>query len=82
MRVDKIHHITDIGCMSRTNINLDDALVSRGLKATGLRTKRELVDLALREVVRKENQKSLLALEGAFNWEGDLDEIRKGRFER
>ncbi|MDA0346855.1 MAG: type II toxin-antitoxin system VapB family antitoxin [Verrucomicrobia bacterium] len=68
--------------MSRTNINLDDTLVSKGLKATGLKTKRELVDLALRELVRKENQKSILALEGAFTWEGDLDEIRKGRFEK
>ncbi|WP_345786014.1 type II toxin-antitoxin system VapB family antitoxin [Pelagicoccus enzymogenes] len=68
--------------MSRTNINLDDKLVSKGLKITGLRTKRELVDLALRELVRKEDQKSILALEGKFSWEGDLDEIRKGRFSR
>ncbi|MCB1124840.1 MAG: type II toxin-antitoxin system VapB family antitoxin [Verrucomicrobiae bacterium] len=68
--------------MSRTNIHLDDALVKKGLKATGLRTKRELVDLALRELVRKENQKSILALEGTMQWEGDLDEIRKSRFER
>lgn len=68
--------------MSRTNINLDDKLVSKGLKITGLRTKRELVDLALRELVRKENQKSILALEGKFSWEGNLDELRKGRFAR
>lgn len=68
--------------MGRTNINLDDELVSKGLKITGLRTKRELVDLALRELVRKEDQKSILALEGMFRWEDDLDEIRKGRFSR
>lgn len=68
--------------MSRTNINLDDKLVSKGLKITGLRTKRELVDLALRELVRKEDQKSILALEGKFKWEGDLDELRKDRFAR
>ena len=68
--------------MSRTNINLDDSLVSKGLKITGLRTKRELVDLALRELVRKEDQKSILTLEGKFTWNGDLDEIRKGRFAR
>ncbi|MGJ8639105.1 MAG: type II toxin-antitoxin system VapB family antitoxin [Opitutaceae bacterium] len=68
--------------MSRTNINLDDNLVSQGLKITGLRTKRELVDLALRELVRKEDQKSILTLEGKYSWEGDLDEIRKGRFDR
>lgn len=68
--------------MSRTNINLDDALVTKGLKITGLRTKRELVDLALRELVRKEDQKSILLLEGRFHWEGNLDEIRKDRFAR
>ena len=68
--------------MSRTNINLDDNLVSRGLKITGLRTKRELVDLALRELVRKEEQKNILELEGRFHWHGNLDEFRKGRFSR
>jgi len=66
--------------MGRTNINLDDKLVSKGMKLTGLRTKRELVDLALRELVRKEDQKSILAWEGKYRWEGDLDEIRQGRF--
>ena len=68
--------------MGRTNINLDDKLVSRGLKLTGLRTKRELVDLALKELLRKEDQKSILALEGKFSWHGDLDTLREGRFER
>ncbi|WP_221774667.1 type II toxin-antitoxin system VapB family antitoxin [Pelagicoccus albus] len=80
--IDKIHLIHTFRCMGRTNINLDDKLVSKGLKITGLRTKRELVDLALRELLRKEDQKSILALEGKFKWEGDLDELRKGRFAR
>ena len=68
--------------MSRTNINLDDNLVSKGLEITGLRTKRELVDLALRELLRKEDQKNILALEGKFRWNGDLDQMRRGRFDR
>ncbi|MEQ9823296.1 MAG: type II toxin-antitoxin system VapB family antitoxin [Puniceicoccaceae bacterium] len=68
--------------MSRTNIVLDDTLVSKGLKITGLRTKKDLVDLALRELVRKEDQKSILSLEGRFRWQGDLNENRKNRFER
>ena len=66
--------------MSGTNINLDDRLVSKGLKMTGLRPKRELVDLALRELVRREDQKGILELEGRFHWHGELDELRKGRF--
>jgi Arc/MetJ family transcription regulator len=64
------------------NINLDDGLVQKGMKITGLRTKRELVDFALRELVRKEDQKSILSLEGAISWEGSLDDVRKGRFNR
>ncbi|MCG8525138.1 MAG: type II toxin-antitoxin system VapB family antitoxin [Opitutales bacterium] len=68
--------------MGRTNIVLDDSLISKGLKITGLRTKKDLVDLALRELVRKEDQKSILALEGKVSWEGDLNKIRKNRFER
>ncbi len=68
--------------MGRTNINLDDDLISRGLKMTGLRTKRELVDLALRELIRKENQKSILSLEGTVRWDSILDEVRRSRFRR
>lgn len=66
--------------MGRTNILLDDTLVKEGLKLTGLHTKRELVDLALRELIRGEGQKEILELEGRFEWRGDLDETRKGRF--
>ncbi len=80
--IDTIHQITKYWCMGRTNINLDDQLVSKGLKMTGLRTKRELVDLALRELIRKEDQKSILSLEGTVRWHGDLDENRKSRFQR
>jgi len=68
--------------MGRTNINLDDSLVLKGLKITGLRTKRELVDLALRELVRNEDQKGILSLKGKFRWEGNLEELRENRFER
>ncbi|MCC5835215.1 MAG: type II toxin-antitoxin system VapB family antitoxin [Opitutales bacterium] len=68
--------------MSRTNINIDDALVDKGLKITGLRTKKDLVDLALRELVRKENQKSILSLEGKIRWKGNLEDLRKNRFDR
>jgi len=68
--------------MSRTNINLDDRLIRKGMEITGLRTKRELVDLALRELVRKEDQKSILSLEGAIRWEGSLDDVRKARFDQ
>ncbi len=79
-KFDMIHHFLNFRCMGRTNINLDDELVSKGLKATGLRTKRELVDLALRELVRRKEQKKILRLKGRVSWDGDLDQLRSHRF--
>lgn len=63
----------------RTNIVLDTELVEKGLKVTGLKTRRELVDFALRELLRRESQKRLLELKGRVRWEGDLEEMRRGR---
>ena len=63
----------------RTNIVLDSKLIEVGLKATGLKTRRELVDFALRELLRHEQQKELLSLKGKLTWEGDLGEMRTGR---
>ena len=63
----------------RTNIVLDQKLVEAGLKATGLKTRRELVHFALRELLRHKQQKKLLELKGNVAWEGDLTEMRTGR---
>ncbi len=63
----------------RTNIVLDENLVEAGLKATGLKTQRELVDFALRDLLRRESQRKILDLQGKVRWEGDLSEMRNGR---
>ncbi len=63
----------------RTNIVLNSKLVEAGLKATGLKTRRELVDFALRELLRHKQQQRLLSLKGKVSWEGDLAEMRSGR---
>jgi len=63
----------------RTNIVLDDKLVAKSMRATGIKTKRELVDYALRELLRHEKQAKLLNLKGQIEWEGDLSKSRKGR---
>jgi len=63
----------------RTNIVVDNKLVEAGLKATELKTRRELVDFALRELLRHKQQERLLALKGKVAWEGDLGEMRVGR---
>lgn len=60
----------------RTNIVLDKYLVEAGLKATGLRTRRELVDFALRELLRHKRQRKLLELKGKVPWQGDLAQMR------
>jgi Arc/MetJ family transcription regulator len=64
----------------RTNIVLDDKLVEEGLKITGLKTKKELVNLALKELVVRAKRKKILEFEGKIKWEGNLEEMRKGRF--
>ena len=66
-------------CMKRTNIVLDETLVGKGLRLTGIKTQRELVDYALRELVRRKEQKRILRFRGKVPWEGDLDQLRENR---
>ncbi|MFK5634046.1 MULTISPECIES: type II toxin-antitoxin system VapB family antitoxin [unclassified Ornithinimicrobium] len=62
--------------MSRTNIDIDDALVATVMRRFGLRTKKEAVDLALRRLAGPvPTREELLALEGS-GWGGDLEELR------
>jgi Arc/MetJ family transcription regulator len=65
--------------MKRTNIVIDESLVKTALKATGLKTRRELVDYALRELLRRESQKKILELKGKVTWQGDIKAMRRGR---
>lgn len=61
----------------RTNIEIDDKLMHDTLKATGLRTKREVVDYALKLALRLKRQEKLAKnLRGKVRWEGDLEEMR------
>ena len=65
--------------MKPTNIALDERLVNRGKRMTGMKTTRGLVDHALRELVRRKNQRSILALRGKVDWNGDLSRMRSNR---
>lgn len=65
--------------MKRTNVVLDDKLVDNCLKATGIKTRRALIDHALHELLRHESQKKILELKGKIHWEGDLNKWRRGR---
>jgi Arc/MetJ family transcription regulator len=63
----------------RTNIVIDDRLMRDALRATGLKTKREAVDLGLRTLLRLSRQGEIRRLRGKLNWQGDLDAMRSDR---
>ena len=64
----------------RTNIDIDDKLMQQAMKASGASTKKAAVDAALRLAVQLHKQgKAIRKLRG-LGWEGNLDEMRKGRF--
>ncbi len=61
----------------RTNIEIDDELLSRAMTATGLSTKRATVEEGLRLLVRVGEQTSALADAKGIGWEADLDQMRQ-----
>jgi Arc/MetJ family transcription regulator len=63
----------------RTNIEIDDGVMAEAQRVAGTGTKRETVDLALRELVARHERKGILELGGKVRWEGDLDVSRRGR---
>ena len=64
-----------------TNIVLDDKLVERAQKLTGIKTKREVVHEALRTLILLQEQGNIRAVRGKLKWEGDLNEQRSSRFQ-
>jgi Arc/MetJ family transcription regulator len=61
----------------RTNIVIDDQLMSKALKATGIQTKREVVEEGLRSLIRLKEQAAVRGYRGQLKWSGDLDELRR-----
>ncbi|MGD0158372.1 MAG: type II toxin-antitoxin system VapB family antitoxin [Terracidiphilus sp.] len=64
----------------RTNIEIDDELMLRAMKAAGATTKKAAVEAALRLTVQLKKQGEIRRLFGKIKWEGDLASMRKGRF--
>jgi Arc/MetJ family transcription regulator len=60
----------------RTNIVIDDKLMKDALRATGLKTKREAVELGLRTVLRLRKQEDIRRFRGKLSWQGDLETMR------
>ena len=65
--------------MGRTNVVLDDDLVAKCRKETGINTIRALIDHALRELLRHRRQRKVLELKGKVGWDGNLEAWRRGR---
>ena len=65
--------------MSRTNIDLDDQLMKEAMKISDYRTKKEVVNVALRELVKKLKRKGILKFMGSGCWEGNLGGLRGSR---
>jgi Arc/MetJ family transcription regulator len=63
----------------RTNIEIDDRLMKKAMKASGAPTKKAVVEEALQLLVRIRGQARVRELRGKIKWEGDLDTMRLGR---
>lgn len=60
----------------RTNIYVEEDLIRECRNLSNLKTKKEIVNSALREFVRLLKRKKMLEFEGKAKWEGNLDEMR------
>ncbi|GHU70944.1 DUF2191 domain-containing protein [Spirochaetia bacterium] len=63
----------------RTNVDLDDTLVTQAMKISGINTKRAVLNMVLKEYIRKNNLKRILKYKGSNVWEGNLEEMRTMR---
>jgi Arc/MetJ family transcription regulator len=63
----------------RTNIEIDDKLMKSALRASGLKTKRAVVEEGLRTLIKLRRQRDIRRLFGKLRWEGNLEQSRQGR---
>ncbi len=60
----------------RTNIVIDDELMDEVIKLTGVKTKKEAVELGLLTLIRIKKQEKIRQYRGKLNWDGNLDDMR------
>ncbi len=60
----------------RTNIVIDDNLMIDALQITGLKTKREAVELGLKTLIRLKKQAEIKQFKGKLKWDDDLERMR------
>ena len=60
----------------RTNIVIDDTLMSKALELSGNKTKRKVVEEGLKLLISQKTQARIRKYRGKLKWEGDLDKMR------
>ncbi len=60
----------------RTNIEIEESLITEAMKASGLTTKKATVEEGLRLIISLKKQEGIKSLRGKVKWEGDLDQMR------
>jgi len=60
----------------RTNVEIDDSLMEEAMQLTQIKTKRQIIESALKEFISATHRKQLMALRGKVEWEGNLDDMR------
>ena len=69
-------HIKAAAAHVRTNIYIDDDLLAEAMRLSGLKTKKAVVEEALRLLTKRHRQRDILDLRGKLRWEGNLEESR------
>lgn len=63
----------------RTNIVIDDELLTKAIQVSGLKSKKDVVEQALKLLLQRSEQQAIRELRGTLKWEGNLDEMRGGK---
>ncbi|MCI5157463.1 MAG: type II toxin-antitoxin system VapB family antitoxin [Candidatus Electrothrix sp. AUS1_2] len=61
----------------RTNIVVDDSLMAEAMRLSSIKTKKGIIDQALRLLVQVKRQEAIRQLKGKLSWEGNLEEMRR-----
>lgn len=69
--------IVHIGGFMRTNIVIDDNLMNEARIASGLKTKKDTIESALKLLIQVKSQSFIRKFKGKLKWEGDLESMRR-----
>jgi len=65
--------------MARTVVDIEDRILKKAQKMTGIKKKVDIVNYALKKLVEQKEIEGILELKGKIEWTGDIEEMRKGR---